>query len=225
MWAQRAARARSLADKYPASQEILLFYSRLAEWQGRAASSSARPEDLLPALVGLVRQAAPRTLREVAEGLTALPDLDAPAPWSFFALAARQPGTVAPSAEAQNPEAPSPECPQCGRPPQAGCLITRGEGQALELVCSLCFSRWSFPRARCPSCSESAEGRLVSYSAPDFEHLRLQACETCKAYLHLVDLTKDPLAIPEVDELAALPLDLWAIEHGYHKIHPNLAGI
>jgi formate dehydrogenase maturation protein FdhE len=28
-----------------------------------------------------------------------------------------------------------------------------------------------------------------------------------------------------VDELAIIPLDLWATEHGYQKIHPNLMGI
>jgi formate dehydrogenase maturation protein FdhE len=40
-----------------------------------------------------------------------------------------------------------------------------------------------------------------------------------------VDLTKDGHAVPLVDELAFIPLDLWASEHGYEKIHPNLLGI
>jgi formate dehydrogenase maturation protein FdhE len=43
--------------------------------------------------------------------------------------------------------------------------------------------------------------------------------------LQLVDLSRDPAAIPDVDELAGLPLDLWAQERGYRKIHPNLAGL
>ena len=41
---------------------------------------------------------------------------------------------------------------------------------------------------------------------------------TCKAYTMTVDLTKDGLAVPEVDELAAMPLTLWANEKGYHKV-------
>ena len=41
----------------------------------------------------------------------------------------------------------------------------------------------------------------------------------------IVDLSSDPAAIPEVDELAGLPLDLWAIQEGFHKLQPNLAGI
>ena len=55
--------------------------------------------------------------------------------------------------------------------------------------------------------------------------MRLLACERCKGYLLIVDLEKDPASIPEVDELAALPLDLWAIQNGYHKLQPNLAGV
>ena len=54
---------------------------------------------------------------------------------------------------------------------------------------------------------------------------RQESCETCKGYLHVVDLERDPAAIPEVDELAGLPLDLWAVENGYHKLQPNLAGV
>jgi formate dehydrogenase maturation protein FdhE len=37
-----------------------------------------------------------------------------------------------------------------------------------------------------------------------------------------VDLTRDGNAVPEVDEIAALPLDLWAIEKGYQKMTGNL---
>ena len=33
-----------------------------------------------------------------------------------------------------------------------------------------------------------------------------------------------PRAVPEVDELVALPLDLYAGEHGLTKITPNLMG-
>jgi FdhE protein len=51
------------------------------------------------------------------------------------------------------------------------------------------------------------------------------ACETCKAYLLVVDLSRDPAAIPEVDELAGLSLDIWAAENGYRKLQPNLAGV
>jgi formate dehydrogenase maturation protein FdhE len=38
-------------------------------------------------------------------------------------------------------------------------------------------------------------------------------------------MTKDGLAVPCVDDLAAVSLDPWANEHGYHKLTINLAGI
>jgi formate dehydrogenase maturation protein FdhE len=210
MWVERAARARHLADRYPATRAILLFYAELAEWQGTAAARRLSPEQALPELAELVRRAGPPDLARAANGLTGLPDLDAPPPGSFFALAARQPSAA---------------CGAAHSLPQAGCLETLGEGQALRLVCSLCLGHWDFPRLQCPACGEAGEGRLGLYSAPEFPHLQIQACETCHAYLQLVDLTREPAAIPEVDELTGLPLDLWAQEHGYHKVHPNLAGI
>jgi hypothetical protein len=59
---------------------------------------------------------------------------------------------------------------------------------------------------------------------PVFPHLRIDACGSCERYLIDVDLGRDARAVPEVDELAALPLDLYAAEHGLAKITPNLMG-
>jgi formate dehydrogenase maturation protein FdhE len=38
-------------------------------------------------------------------------------------------------------------------------------------------------------------------------------------------LTKDGHAVPVVDELATIPLNLWAADHGYTKLHVNMLGI
>ena len=57
-----------------------------------------------------------------------------------------------------------------------------------------------------------------------FPHLRADACDTCHAYLITVDLRKDPAAVPLVDEIAALPLDIEAAERGYTKIARNVMG-
>jgi formate dehydrogenase maturation protein FdhE len=54
--------------------------------------------------------------------------------------------------------------------------------------------------------------------------VRIEACDTCRYYLKSVDRTIDGLAVPVVDEIAAAPLDLWAAEHAYRKIQPNLMG-
>ncbi len=214
MWLERAARARSLAERFPASSEALRFYAALAEWQGQAAAAGSSPEDLLPGLRDLVERAGPPLLRRAARHLTQLPDLEAPPPLSFFARACRQPLTSPGSCDGPG---------LCEGKPQAGCLVTQAEGQALELVCALCFGRRSFPRGLCPACRET--GRLAHYSAGGIDHLQVQACESCRRYLLVVDLARDPEALPEVDELAGLPLDLWARQQGYIKIYPNLAGI
>ena len=34
-----------------------------------------------------------------------------------------------------------------------------------------------------------------------------------------------PGLLPVVDELAAIPLSLWAAENGYTKVSPNLLGL
>ena len=55
-------------------------------------------------------------------------------------------------------------------------------------------------------------------------HIRMEACDTCRFYLRTVDLTKDCRAVPLVDDLAAIPLTLWAHEKGYARLQPNLMG-
>jgi FdhE protein len=53
----------------------------------------------------------------------------------------------------------------------------------------------------------------------------VEACDTCRHYIKTVDLTKDGHAVPVVDELATMPLNLWAQQHGYVKLQANLLGI
>jgi FdhE protein len=78
----------------------------------------------------------------------------------------------------------------------------------------------------CPGCGEATGGRLPVYADGErFPHLRIEGCETCRGYLLAVDLRRDAAAVPEVDELAALPLDLFAKERGLHKVVPNLMGM
>jgi hypothetical protein len=63
-------------------------------------------------------------------------------------------------------------------------------------------------------------------SAPKaiFPHVRIEACDACRHYLLNIDLAVDPAAVPIVDELDALPLDLFARERGFSKITANLMG-
>ena len=77
----------------------------------------------------------------------------------------------------------------------------------------------------CPNCGEENKDLLPIYTTPLFEHLRVEACDRCGVYIKSVDLTKNGMAIPCVDELAAVPLDLWAVDAGYTKLQRNILGI
>lgn len=116
-------------------------------------------------------------------------------------------------------------CPLCGSRPLAGVLRPEGDGGKRYLACALCSQEWEFRRIVCPACGEEDEMKQAVYIAREFSHVRVEACDTCRFYLKTVDLTEDGHAIPIVDELAAIPLDLWADEHGYTKIHINLIGV
>jgi FdhE protein len=116
-------------------------------------------------------------------------------------------------------------CPLCGARPQLGVLRQEGDGAARSLVCSLCATEWRYGRILCPACGESNENHLAVYIAEEVPQVRVEACETCRSYIKTVDLTKTGLAVPIVDEIAAVPLDLWAAERDYTKLQPNLLGM
>jgi len=232
VWQRRSRRARFLSESYPACSQILTFYAQLAEWQGSVAAGLTGFKEInraLPSLLEFVKSAGPTSLREAAEEMSdedsRLADMirrhwDSPAEPSlddFFAVAVLQ------VVSSHLPEGMN--CPWCVRAPLAGCLREQGDGKSLHLVCPLCLRRRAFARGRCPACGESSESKQSSFSTEIYPHLRVQACENCQGYFNVVDLTRDPAAIPEVDELAALPLDLWAAEHGYRKLQTNIAGV
>jgi formate dehydrogenase accessory protein FdhE len=113
-------------------------------------------------------------------------------------------------------------CPFCSRKPGLGVLRQQGDGGRRSLICSFCLAEWQFRRILCASCGEENHSKLPVYTAAELEHVRVECCDTCKSYLKTVDLTRNGLAEPVIDEIAAVPLDLWAQEHGYSKLQPNL---
>jgi len=115
-------------------------------------------------------------------------------------------------------------CPRCESVPLLGVLRPEGDGGKRCLVCSFCLYEWEFRRIFCPACGEEAENKLPIYVAEQLSHIRIEACDTCKSYLRTIDLTKNGHAIPIVDDLAAIPLSLWAEERGYTRLQPNLLG-
>lgn len=116
-------------------------------------------------------------------------------------------------------------CPVCSSRPQVGVLRPLGDGGKRSLICSLCATEWDFRRIVCPTCGEEDVEKLPVYVADEHPHVRVEACDTCRYYIKTIDLTKDGRAVPVVDELAAIPLSLWAAEHEYTKLSANLLGL
>ena len=119
-------------------------------------------------------------------------------------------------------------CPFCGGSPQVSFLQnkeTTAESGNRDLICATCLSSWEFRRVVCASCGEERPAKLGYFHSPEFDHVRIEACDTCKHYIKGIDLTRAGFAAPIVDEIDAAPLDLWAREHGYIKIELNLVGV
>ena len=205
-WQRRIERAQVLARESPVYPELLNFYVEIAKFQ---ANPARNPE----ALRELIRRSAPN----VSEGADAMR--------AFYARVLAQAETEERAAGASISPGVQPQCPFCGEKPVAAVLRPEGDGAKRFLLCSLCFTEWEFRRLLCPNCGEEDKDKLPVYTAEEFPHVRVEACDTCRVYLKAVDLTKNGLAVPEVDELASVALDLWAAEHGYSKLQTNLFGM
>ncbi|HTF88630.1 MAG TPA: formate dehydrogenase accessory protein FdhE [Planctomycetota bacterium] len=119
-------------------------------------------------------------------------------------------------------------CPFCGGSASVGCRrqAEAGEGaQSRFLVCSSCGLEWSTNRILCPACFETDPHKLPSFSASSHPAARVEACETCRRYLKVLDLTVDARILPEVDDMTSLALDLWAAEQGFTRLKPGLGGV
>ena len=80
-------------------------------------------------------------------------------------------------------------------------------------------------RIYCPACSEEDPAKLPVFRSDTYLTVRIEACESCRRYLKSIDLTQDNRPIPEVDDLLSLGMDLWALDEGFTRIEPGLAGV
>jgi formate dehydrogenase accessory protein FdhE len=116
-------------------------------------------------------------------------------------------------------------CPYCGGAPAIG--RRRGaeaQGAVRSLLCGLCGFEWETTRIVCPACAEDEPKKLPVFTSPSHPLVRIEACETCRRYVKFLDTTLDERIVPEVDDLLSLSLDLWAVEQGFERLEPGLAG-
>lgn len=198
-----------------------------------------------PAFLALVEKQAPAHLAQIARDLGREPSdswsellnnfwsgpdqtsKEGPQPSEFLALAFLQPYAefVRGRVPLQLQNYTYALCPFCSRKPVMGVLRPLGEGARRNLLCGFCLCEWEFRRIVCPGCDEKDHAKLPVYTAEEFPYIRVECCDTCRTYIKSIDLSKNGLADPLVDELASVPLDLWAQEHGYAKLHLNLLGM
>ncbi len=195
----------------------------------------------LPALLSLVQKSGPSKLAQQAAEISRTPaeqqrrmlhdflmeaDGGDEGATAFFARVLFQPLAehLAAAPAAQLAGFSGSACPVCSAKPQVAVLRPEGDGGKRFLVCSFCLTEWEFRRILCPICGEEDNASLPRYSAEGISAVRVEGCDTCNYYLKGVDMTVDGLAVPMVDEVATVPLDVWAVEHGYKKISLNLMG-
>jgi FdhE protein len=251
-WDQRIRRADELAAEYPFAAEVMRFYSHVTRFQKDLyAGMAGVGSDLsllsprFPDFLSHIAAAAPGPIAQCARDLRKRE----PAYWlesltSFWRAApAFQPEperaeellacmflqSYAEYLADHSEPMPGGEtfgtCPFCSARPIAGVLRPEGDGGKRSLICALCSTEWNIGRMVCAACGEQTVEKLAVYTAEQFPHVRVEACDTCRYYIKTVDLTKNGHAVPVVDELATIPLNLWAQEHEYVKLRANLLGL
>src|SRR6266566_3484271 len=82
-------------------------------------------------------------------------------------------------------------CPFCGGSPQVSFLQnkeTTAESGNRDLICATCLSSWQFRRVVCVNCGEERPAKLGYFHTPEYDHVRIEACDTCKHYIKGIDL-------------------------------------
>jgi FdhE protein len=237
----RIARVTELVKIYPAASSLLNFYREVAALQKRVfADVKSRAETdvralnrYFPALIELVRGRGPARLADFGSNIT---EELLTEHWEgaakhdpagrFFARALLQPYAeyLASRGDVRVDDTPA-TCPFCNARPVAGVLRGEGDGGKRSLLCSMCATEWVYRRVVCPSCGEENKDKLPIYVAAEIDYVRVDACDSCQTYLKSVDLTKNGRAVPMVDEIATVALNIWAEERGYSKLEPNLLGM
>lgn len=220
----KSTRARSLAQKHPEASQALTFFADLTDLQRTlpTALDFEALADAVPAFLKGVARIAPAPLADAARTMLE----EGHDRWKHFlhgywngerdvepATAFLAEAMLQPLAETHL---------SCQGPPVVAILRDKAHGSGRSLMCGFCLHEYPAPRLGCPACGEGRFEKLAVFRSDAFPGARIDACESCRTYLKTIDLTQDATAIPVVDDVATLTLDVWAREQGYGRLYPNL---
>jgi FdhE protein len=226
-----ADRAEKLVEGNPAAAEVLRFAAGVLRAQRPFSDLAQGAKAAVPLLEFIAEQGPDQLALDAATALetgfeerlrdywlTSQPDWLARTALMPFARGLRERGIAI-----ERGEGP---CKMCGGRPWISSrrAASNTDGASRFLHCALCSFAWQVPRIRCPRCDEQDPEKLPGFSVPQHPFARIEACETCRGYVKSIDLTVDARAIPEIDDLASLTLDLWAVEQKFTRLETGLAG-
>jgi FdhE protein len=248
-WDASLNRIHQLAESSTPARELLVFYATVLSTQKQIYESLRTRRDWLPSgvleddlsvlrehvsfFLESVMSVAPPALVEQADARDELliEYWENRSDKLFFPKAFLQPyaqWSVQSGAFPRQSSTPENRCPYCFGKPQLSVLRVTESGSESgnrHLLCATCLSSWEFRRVVCASCSEERPFKLQYFKSDEYDHVRLETCESCKQYVKGIDLTRRGLAVPVVDDIATAALDLWATEKGYAKVELNLVGL
>lgn len=112
-------------------------------------------------------------------------------------------------------------CPTCGSLPAMAQLVGADPGRRRLLACGCCGTRWQYARTACPFCEADSQ-RLNSVAVEGEGGLRIDFCESCRAYLKTYDGQGNEALL--LADWTSLHLDLVAADRGLERRAASLYG-
>jgi FdhE protein len=111
-------------------------------------------------------------------------------------------------------------CPTCGSSPAMAQLVAFEPGRLRLLSCGCCGTRWRYRRIGCPFCESAGDHRLSALAIDGEKHLRIEFCESCRAYLKTYNGEGcEPLFLAD---WTSLHLDVIARDRGLKRLANSL---
>lgn len=107
-------------------------------------------------------------------------------------------------------------CPLCGSLPYITFLREK-EGLRFG-ACSFCGFEHRIRRICCPYCDEGDTSKLKLFRVEEYPGVVVGVCETCSMYVKTLDFREmDSAAVPALDDMASVALDVLAQGQGYKR--------